>query len=113
MALFFDADWFDAKLATAGLDRAHVAQALGLDAQDLALIWKDQRELSDRDVSILAALLGTTPADIAEHAGVSTPVPKPIINGADLIAEMNTRLSRLERELADIKAMLLEIRPRG
>jgi transcriptional regulator with XRE-family HTH domain len=113
MALFFDADWFDANLAQLGLGRAHVAQALGIDEQDLALIWKDQREVSARDVAILAALLGVSPAEIAERAGISTPVPETVAADSDVIAEMNARLARLERELADIKAMLSEIERRG
>ncbi len=75
MALFFDAAWFDQKLASLGLVRATVAMALGVSDHEIGDIWKDQRELSARDVAILANLLDTTPAEIAERAGVSTPVP--------------------------------------
>ncbi|MGD0189951.1 MAG: DNA-binding protein [Rhizomicrobium sp.] len=110
MALFFDATWFDAKLRSLGLGRAHVAQALGIDEQELALVWKDQREVSARDVAVLAALLGVAPADIATHAGISTPVPERVAAESDAVSEMNARLVRIERELADIKSMLLDLR---
>ena len=37
MALFFDSDWFDARLAAAGLKRADVAAALGLGEIEIRL----------------------------------------------------------------------------
>src|SRR6202020_3100823 len=76
MALFFDAEWFDARLAANGHSRGDVARALGINGADVALIWKDQRELSAREVGVLSGLLGATPHETAEHAGVSTPVPQ-------------------------------------
>ena len=45
MALFFDSAWFDARLEASGLRRADVAAALGLTAEQIAELWKDQREL--------------------------------------------------------------------
>lgn len=102
MALFFDTDWFDARLKAAHLSRGDVARALGLSEGEIAEVWKDQRELSARDVATLAALLAVTPQDIAQHAGISTPVPKPAVSVADLAA----RLERLEAEVAAIKDKL-------
>ena len=77
MALFFDAEWFDARLAARSLSRSDVARVLGIDDADVALVWKDQRELSARDVGVIAALLDATTHEVAAHAGVSTPVPQP------------------------------------
>jgi transcriptional regulator with XRE-family HTH domain len=102
MALFFDGEWFDARLAAAHLSRADVALALGVSDAALAEIWKDQRELSAADVSILAALLAVPPQDIATHAGISTPVPKAQPSLADLAA----RLEKVEAELAHLRARL-------
>ena len=102
MALFFDGEWFDAQLAAAHLSRADAARALGVSERELAEIWKDQRELSARDVSILAALLAVTPQDIAHHAGISTPVPKAQPTLADLAA----RLEKVEAELVRLSALL-------
>ena len=104
MALFFDTQWFDARLAAAHLARGDVARALGLSDGEIAEVWKDQRELSARDVATLAALLAATPQEIAHHAGISTPVPKAQISPTDLSA----RLERVEAELAALKKRLAE-----
>ena len=102
MALFFDGEWFDARLSALHLSHADVAQALGITTADIAEIWKDQRELSARDVATLAALLAVPAQDIARHAGISTPVPSP----QPTLADLSARLSRVEAELAQIKARL-------
>ncbi|HXQ45846.1 MAG TPA: DNA-binding protein [Caulobacteraceae bacterium] len=98
MALFFDADWFQAKLAERGLEPAALAAGAGMSAADLALAFKDQRELSAAEVRAFAELLGVSPREIAEHAGISTPVP-----GADAL---DVRLARIEARLAAIEAGL-------
>jgi hypothetical protein len=102
MALFFDTVWFDGKLAAAHLSRADAGRALGLSEHQIAEVWKDQRELSAQDVSVLAVLLAATPEDIAKHAGISTPVPSQAISLADLAA----RLARVEAELAALKKQI-------
>jgi len=101
MALFFDSEWFDAQLKAVHLSRADLSRALGLNEGEIAEVWKDQRELSAREVSLIASLLGVAPQDVAHRAGVSTPVPKP--QGADDIAR---RLERIEAMLGDIKVLL-------
>ncbi len=110
MALFFDSAWFDARLKAAGLARADAAAALGLNAEQIADLWKDQREVSAGDVRILAALLAASPAEVASRAGVSTPVPQDV--PADAPGEFAERLARVEHALAEIKALLLELRAR-
>jgi hypothetical protein len=116
MALFFDAEWFDARLAANGMARSDVAHALGIADEDITLVWKDQRELSAHDVATLASLLGTTAHEIAERAGISTPVPRSIpTDSASLavaLSDIGERLMRLERALADVKALLLDLRNR-
>jgi hypothetical protein len=104
MALFFDTAWFDARLASAHLARGDVARALGLSDSEIAEVWKDQRELSARDVSTLASLLAATPQEIAQYAGISTPVPK--TQSTVSLADLSARLERVETELAQIKALL-------
>ncbi len=108
MALFFDSEWFDARLKAAGLQRADAAAALGLTPGQIAEVWKDQRELSADDVRILAALLAVAGAEIASRAGVSTPVPKDPPPGD--AAQLGERLARMERALAEIKALILDLR---
>jgi hypothetical protein len=102
MALFFDAEWFDARLGERGLTRAVLAAAAGLGEADLALVFKDQRALSAAEVAHFAELLGVPAADIAKRAGVSTPVP-----GHDpeaRIAALEQRVAVLEAELRALRA---------
>ena len=111
MALFFDAEWFDSRLASRGLSRKDVASALGLDERQITEMWKDQRELSVRDVRILAQLLGASPQEVAARAGVSTPVPsEPTADSNAALAEMADRLARVERSLIELKALILDLR---
>src|SRR5687767_2207702 len=98
MALFFDADWFDAQLFERGLSRSILAAVAGLSNEELALVFKDQMELSAGQVATFAELLGVTPAEVAERAGISTPVP-----GADRLAELERRVAALEAEMAKLK----------
>ena len=101
MALFFDQDWFDGKLAERGLSRGVLAAVSGMTEADLALAFKDQRELSAAEVAAFAELLGTSPAEIAERAGVSTPVP---------MEDPSARLTALERRVAALEAELARLR---
>ena len=61
MALFFDADRFDARLGECGLSREVLATTAGLSAADLALVFKDQREVSAWEVAVFAELPGARP----------------------------------------------------
>ncbi len=106
MALFFDATWFDAKLASVHLSRGDLARALGLSDSEIAEMWKDQRELSARQVSIIASLLGVNAKEIAERAGISTPVPRES-NAA--LAEIDARLTRIEHSLEELKTLVRDL----
>lgn len=99
MALFFDAAWFDARLAERGLTRTVLAAVSGMTEADLGLVFKDQRELSAAEVTAFAELLGVTPGEIAHHAGISTPVP-----AVDRVAALEARVAALEAELARLKS---------
>lgn len=101
MALFFDAAWFDDKLSERGLSRAVLAAVAGLGEEELALVFKDQRELSAAQVAAFAELLGVPPAEVADRAGVSTPVPGQDV--ASRIAVLERRVAALEAELARLK----------
>lgn len=101
MALFFDRQWFEEKLAERGLSQRVMAAAAGMSEADLVLAFKDQRELSAEEVGIFADLLGVPPAEIALHAGVSTPVP-----GQDDLAG---RVQALEKRVAGLEAELARL----
>lgn len=102
MALFFDADWFDSRLAAAGLSRADLGRVLGLSESQMTDMWKDQREISAHEVMLMSALLGASTEQIAKHAGISTPVPRPESN--DTLHRIEARLARIEDSIADIKS---------
>ncbi len=122
MALFFDQDWFDARLREAALSLADVASALRLPEAAVREIWKDQRELGQTDVATLARLLGASPEDVVLHAGVATPLPQtkppapvgPAPAGlADVIQrldELSARFTRLERAIADLQSLVIATR---
>ena len=62
----------------------------------MALVFKDQRELSPREVAVLAEMLAASPAEIADHAGVATP--------GRLADPMDARLRALEARVAALEA---------
>lgn len=101
MALFFDTEWFDARLGERGLSRQVMAAAAGMAEHDLTLVFKDQRELSAREVAAFAELLGVSAGEVASRAGISTPVP-----GQDAAA----RIGALERRVAALEAEVARLR---
>ena len=101
MALFFDAEWFDARLGERGLSRQVMAAAAGMSAADLGLVFKDQREVSAGEVAVFAELLGAPAAEVAAHAGVSTPLPGKAADGR--IAALERRVAALEAEIARLR----------
>ncbi|MBW8815042.1 MAG: helix-turn-helix domain-containing protein [Caulobacterales bacterium] len=103
MALFFDAAWFDEKLAERGLSRAVMAAVAGLSEAELDLVFKDQRELSAGQVAAFAELLGATPAEIAHRAGISTPNPERGLSAERRIADLEQRIAALEAEVARLR----------
>jgi hypothetical protein len=104
MALFFDREWFDAKLAERGLTRRVMAAAAGMSEAELTLAYKDQREISAEEVAIFADLLGEPAAEVASRAGISTPVP-----GQN---DLGVRMTALERKVALLEAELARLRGR-
>ena len=103
MALFFDAHWFDARLGARGFSRAVLASAAGLSEAELALAFKDQREISAREVAAFAALLGVSPDEVARRAGVSTPKPGDGGDAAARIAALERRVAALEAEIERLR----------
>ena len=102
MALFFDPGWFDARLSERGLARSVLAAGAGLSEAELAEVFKDQRELSAGQVAVFAELLGKTAAEVADRAGISTPVPGEL--------DLRQRIAALERRVAALEAELARLR---
>ena len=103
MALFFDAPWFDQKLEARGLSRAVMAAVAGLSEDELALAFKDQREVSAGQVAAFAELLGVPAAEVANRAGISTPAP-----GGE--SPIDRRIALLERRVAVLESEIARLR---
>lgn len=108
MALFFDQAWFDARLKELGATRDDIARVLKLSSDQVAEVWKDQRELRMADVQALASFLKVAAADVANRAGISTPVPPAPKAVDERLEEMNERLTRIERMIAELKVLVLQ-----
>lgn len=115
MALFFDQEWFDARLKASGRTRDDVAGALRLSRGEVDEIWKDQRELKPQEVTMLARLLGAPAADVVTRAGIATPMPAEHGASGDAalirrLEEMDARLVKIERAIADLQSLILATR---
>lgn len=109
MALFFDQQWFDAKLQERGLNKAALAVLLRISAVEVDDMWKDQREISAREVSLLAELLGVSVQEIAKYGGAATPVPGAAGEMGEVLARLdalNARVAALASDVAGILALL-------
>src|SRR6201991_1392973 len=69
MGLFFDSDWFDARLKQVGLTRSAIAQAAGMTIDEVEMVFRDQRELEGREVSAIARILRVDPSEGASRSG--------------------------------------------
>lgn len=99
MALFFDQQWFDAKLRERGLSKATLAAALRIDVAGIEAMWKDQREISGAEVAVMADFLGVGAKEIVERAGAATPLP----DAADPMTQILARLDALEARLRQLE----------
>jgi transcriptional regulator with XRE-family HTH domain len=117
MALFFDQSWFDQRLKERGLTRDDVASALRLAREAVDEIWKDQREITSNEVVMLARLIGAPAADVVTRAGIATPMPKGPAGDATPVHarldEMDQRLARIERAIADLQSLIIATRHQG
>jgi len=106
MALFFDQAWFDDRLAATGSTRTDLARLLRLSDEQIAEVWKDQRELGAGDVAAIARFLNVTAAEVGLRAGVSTPVPQVGVTQDELVSRLEGRVAALERQVGDILGRL-------
>jgi len=117
MGIFFDQDWFDARLKAAGLTRGSIAQAAGMTIDEVEMVFADRRELETSEVHAIARALSVDPreianrsglADLAEQAPSMTPrfdrsasaaAPGGYAITREVIAGIHERMDRLERML--------------
>lgn len=106
MALFFDGAWFTRRLTALSLQKEDLARALGWTRDELAWVFKDQKEVSAREVEILAALLHASPGEIANRCGISTPVAAKPLGAEAQIDDLLKRVAALEAKVAAFEAAL-------
>lgn len=120
MALFFDARWFDERLAARGLDRDAVAALFRCTRDEIDDLFKDQREMMPHEVRALAELIGEPIPEVVNRAGVATPEPVTMPDGSGIEArvlvarldELNGRMEHIERAIVELKSLILELRDR-
>lgn len=117
MGIFFDQDWFDARLKAAGLTRGSMAQAAGMTIDEVEMVFADRRELEAAEVHAIARALSADPREIASRSGLAdlgdaapSSTPRFDRGGSqsaqpgyavtrEVIAGIHERLDRLERML--------------
>lgn len=101
MSLFFDADWFDAKLGERGLDRAALAEAAGIERADLHSIYVNERAASAAELDAFARVLGADIVEVTLRSGVAT-------RGAEMREDTSARIESIEARLDAIDSWLEE-----
>lgn len=95
MSLFFDADWFDAKLTERGLDRAALAIALGLERSELHRIFTNERAPTIEEMDVFARVLQTDLLEITLRSGVAERAA-PSADTTDRIESIEARLKAID-----------------
>lgn len=104
MSLFFDADWFDARLAERGLDRAALAVAAGLERTDLHLLFTNERMPTAEELSAFATVLGADLVEVTLRSGVATREAEPGAEAGDRIESIEARLDAIDNWLKEFEA---------
>lgn len=117
MALFFDQDWFQARLTEAGRTHDALAGAAGLTALELAAVWKDQMEVTREMVEGFANILGTDLRETASRCGVSTPeaggapagggMPAGEEDVRAMLKQVIARLDRIDQSVAALHELIV------
>jgi hypothetical protein len=103
MSLFFDADWFDAKLAERGLDRAALAIAAGLERTELHRVFTHERAPTIEEMDVFASVLQTDLLEITLRSGVA-PRAEPSADTSDRIEDIEARLKAIDDWLAEFES---------
>lgn len=105
MSLFFDADWFDAKLAERGLDRAALAIAAGIERADLHGVFTNERVASAAELETFARVLHADLLEVTLKSGVATrEAPPADAEPSDRIESIEARLDAIDSWLAEFEA---------
>jgi hypothetical protein len=101
MSLFFDAEWFDARLAERSLDRAALAAAARIDRAELHRLYSNERPATGEELTAFAGLLGVDLVELNLRCGIAA-------RAADPAADADTRIDGIEARLDAIDSWLAE-----
>jgi len=104
MSLFFDADWFDARLAERWLDRAALAACAGVDASQLEQLFTNQRAPTAQELEAFAQLLSTDLVEVTLRAGVATRAASQGETSSTRIEDIEARLDAVDAWLQEFEA---------
>ncbi len=71
MSFYFDAEWFEQKMADLRLTHKDLAQRLSITMDVLWAIWRGEQALNAYQVRALATLLAVGEVDVRRHAGLA------------------------------------------
>ena len=103
MSLFFDADWFDARLAERWLDRNALAACAGIDANELERLFTNERAPTAQELQGFANLLSADLVEVTLRAGVAS---RAVPDSGE--ATSATRIEDIEARLDAVDAWLEE-----
>jgi transcriptional regulator with XRE-family HTH domain len=104
MALFFDADWFDARLGEKGLDRTALAVAAGIERADLHRIFTNERAPTAEELDTFATVLGADLLEVTLRSGVANRGASPEAGAEDRIESIEARLDAIDNWLKEFGA---------
>lgn len=93
MSLFFDAEWFDARLAERGLDRGALAAAAGVGRGDIDNAFTNLRGVSADELRAFADVLQADLVEVTLRSGVAVREVSP---SADPLARIESIEARLD-----------------
>jgi transcriptional regulator with XRE-family HTH domain len=103
MSLFFDADWFDAKLAERGLDRAALAIAAGLERTELHRIFTNERAPTADELETFARVVNADLVEVTLKSGIAQRAADPAAETGDRIESIEARLNAIDEWLAEFE----------
>ena len=97
MSLFFDANWFDARLAERWLDRTALAACAGIDNGELERLFTNERAPSGEELQAFATLLSADLVEVTLRAGVAARVaPSEGETASTRIEDIEARLDAVD-----------------
>ncbi len=104
MALFFDADWFDARLSERGLDRAALAIAAGLERSELHRLFTNERAPTGEELQAFTTVLNADIVEVTLRSGVACRDAAPNADAGDRIESIEARLDAIDTWLDEFEA---------